>query len=72
MDQEFKDWTKQDLIDTLRDQDKEMFDLIAKCVELINKIGWGDDDTYTFNDGDRWNKFDPMEEYDDDNYSTGC
>lgn len=38
---------------------KETFDLIAKVIELINLIGWNDDGTYTFNDGDRWARFDP-------------
>ena len=37
----------------------ESFDLIAKVVELIGEIGWNDDDTYTFKDGDRWRRFDP-------------
>jgi len=37
--------------------DEENFDLVAKVVELINIIGWNDDDTYTFADGDRWAKF---------------
>jgi len=41
------------------DLDLENFDLIAKVIELIEVIGWSDDDTYTFADGDRWYKFDP-------------
>ncbi len=50
------------LHDTL---DKENFDLVAKVVELINVIGWNDDDTYTFEDGERWAKFEPEGETDD-------
>jgi hypothetical protein len=41
------------------DTEQENFDLVAKVVELINVIGWNDDDTYTFADGDRWYRFDP-------------
>ena len=54
----------------IKELEMETFDLIAKVVELINVIGWNDDDTYTFEDGDRWSKFDPEgdleyeEEYD--------
>lgn len=43
----------------IKDLEMETFDLIAKVIELINVIGWDDDDTYTFSDGDRWAKFDP-------------
>lgn len=39
--------------------EKECFDLVAKVIELIEVIGWNDDDTYTFKNGDRWSKFDP-------------
>ncbi len=44
------------------DLNKENFDLIAKVIELIAVIGWSDDDTYTFADGDRWYKFNPKED----------
>ena len=38
----------------------ENYDLIAKIVWMINTYpGWGDDDTFTFPDGERWAKFDP-------------
>ena len=37
----------------------ETFDLVARVIELINIIGWDDDDTYSFKDGERWAKFDP-------------
>jgi hypothetical protein len=43
----------------IRELERENFDLVAKCIELINVVGWSDDDTYTFTDGDRWAKFDP-------------
>lgn len=39
--------------------EKENFDLVAKVVELLNVIGWNDDGTYTFEDGERWAKFNP-------------
>lgn len=62
MDQEYKDYTKADLIEAIRSEERENFDLVAKVVELINVIGWEDDDCYVFADGDRWHKFDPVEE----------
>jgi len=46
-------------IDTI---EKENFDLVAKVIELINRIAWDDDGTYTFNDGDRWSRFEPEQE----------
>lgn len=46
----------------IKDLEMETFDLIAKVIELINVIGWDDDDTYTFEDGERWAKFDPTYE----------
>ncbi len=52
--------TKHDTIE------QENFDLVAKVVELINVIGWNDDDTYTFEDGERWAKFNPEGESDGD------
>jgi hypothetical protein len=48
---------------------KEQFDHIAKIIELINVIGWDDDGTYTFEDGERWARFEPDTE--DTNPVTG-
>jgi len=48
-----------ELLQEIESLNKETFDLIAKVIELINLIGWNDDDTYTFTDGDRWARFDP-------------
>ena len=62
--QEYKDWTREDLIGHIELLDRDAFDHIAKVIELINVIGWEPDDTYTFNDGDRWSKFDPLGEED--------
>jgi len=50
---------KKELREHIIDQDKEIYDLIAKVIELIVIIGWDDDDTHTFSDGDRWARFDP-------------
>jgi hypothetical protein len=71
---EYKDWTRQDLVDHIEELDRDAFDLIAKVVELINKLswdendklGWDKDDKYTFMDGDVWRKFDPLAEDNDD------
>lgn len=62
MDSEYKDWTKDNFIEYIEDQDRELFDLTAKVIEVINHVGWDVDGTYTFNDGDRWAKFDPIQE----------
>lgn len=43
----------------IKELEMETFDLIAKCIELINVVGWDDDDCYTFEDGETWEKFDP-------------
>lgn len=48
-----------ELLEKINALEQETFDLIAKVIELVNLIGWNDDDTYTFNDGDRWARFDP-------------
>lgn len=42
-----------------RELQKETFELIAKCIELINIIGWDEDDSYTFDDGEVWHRFEP-------------
>lgn len=43
----------------IKELEMETFDLIAKVIELINIIGWNDDGSYTFKDGDTWYPFDP-------------
>lgn len=48
--------------DLIAELERENFDLVAKCIELINVVGWSDDDTYTFQDGDRWAKFSPKDD----------
>ena len=67
MSKEYEGYDKEFLIEVLKDQDIETFDLVAKVVELINVIGWDDDDCYTFSDGDKWYRFEPMEYTDADN-----
>ena len=62
MNEEFKDHTRADLIDVIDSLEKENFDLVAKVVELINVLGWDESDCYEFNDGDKWYKFDPVED----------
>lgn len=52
--------TKDDYIQEL---EEECFDYLAKVVEILTKHNlWNDDDTYTFDNGDRWSKFCPEEE----------
>ena len=44
----------------IREQDIEIFSLIAKVIEVIDSHSlWGSDDEYTFKDGEVWFKFDP-------------
>lgn len=41
----------------------ETFDLIAKITSVLKHHDlWGDDNTYTFPDGDRWARFEPEQE----------
>lgn len=67
MSREYEGYTKDFLIEVVKAQDIETFDLVAKVVELINVIGWDDDECYTFSDGDKWYRFEPTEEDDANN-----
>ena len=42
----------------IKELEMETFDLIARVIELINVIGWNDDGSYTFKDGETWYEFD--------------
>lgn len=45
-----------------KDLEQENFDLIAKVHELLTTHDlWGDDNTYTFSDGERWAKLEIYE-----------
>ena len=59
MSEEYRALSKERLIEVLEEQDQELFDLVAKVIEVINLYGWDDDGTFTFKDGDRWARFDP-------------
>jgi hypothetical protein len=65
MSEEYRGLSKERLIEVLEEQDQELFDLVAKVIELINVIGWDEDGTYSFVDGDRWARFDPTGGSDD-------
>lgn len=55
--------TRAELIDHIKEQDKEIFDLIAKVIEVINTHSlWGSEDEYKFKDGEVWYRFDPEHE----------
>ena len=48
------------------DLDRENFDLIAKVIEILTEHDlWGEDHTYTFKDGERWAKFQPLGDEDE-------
>jgi len=52
--------TRKELLDHIREQDMEIFSLIAKTIEIIKSHSlWGSDDEYTFKDGEVWYRFDP-------------
>lgn len=54
---------------TINELEKENFDLVAKCIALIGKLGWSsspDGRVFTFPDGDTWNEFNPEPEDDND------
>lgn len=61
MNQEYHNYSRDELIKLIHDLDKELFDLTSKVIELIDKVGWDIDGTYTFNTGECWTKFDPLE-----------
>lgn len=46
----------------IKELEMETFDLIAKAIELINLVGWDDNGTYTFSNGEVWARFDPDHE----------
>lgn len=55
--------TKQTKDEYILELEMETFDLIAKIVGVLKDHDlWGDDDTYTFKDGDRWARFEPDQE----------
>ena len=52
--------TRKELLDHIKEQDIEIFSLIAKTIEIIKTHHlWGDEDEYTFKDGEVWYRFDP-------------
>jgi hypothetical protein len=47
----------------IKELEMETFDLIAKITSILYDHDlWNDDDTFTFKDGDRWAKFEPLVE----------
>ena len=55
--------TNRQLQQHILEQDKEIFDLIARVIEVIHTHSlWGDEDEYIFKDGETWYKFDPENE----------
>jgi hypothetical protein len=51
---------RNEMIDHIREQDMEIFSLIARVIEVIkNHHLWGGDDEYVFDDGEVWYRFDP-------------
>lgn len=52
------------MLEHIRQQDMEIFDLISKIIEIINEHTlWGVDEEYTFKDGEVWHRFDPDYEH---------
>lgn len=47
------------MIEHIRQQDMEIFDLIAKVIEVIKDNNLWVDEKYTFNSGEEWKVFDP-------------
>lgn len=44
----------------IKEQDKEIFSLIAKVIEVIKTHSlWGSEDEYVFEDKEIWYRFDP-------------
>ena len=51
---------RKDMIEHIRQQDMEIFDLIAKVIEVIKDNNLWVDERYTFNNGEVWTVFDPV------------
>ena len=44
----------------IQEQDKEILDLIAKCIEIISSHSlWNEENKYVFKDGESWSRYDP-------------
>ena len=51
---------RKQMLDHIKAQDMEIFDLIAKVIEVINiHDGWGSECMYRFKSGEVWSRFDP-------------
>lgn len=51
---------RKDMLDHIKEQNKEIFDLIARVIEVIQTHSlWGSEDEYVFKDGQTWYRFDP-------------
>ena len=49
-----------ELTERNKEQQKYIFELIAKVVEIINRHSlWGDGDEYIFDNKETWYRFDP-------------
>ena len=47
----------------IEELEMETFDLIAKITWMLQYYRlWNDDGTFTFHDGDKWARFDPIDE----------
>jgi hypothetical protein len=52
--------TPKEMRDHIKEQDKEIFDLIARCIDIIHTHSlWGSEDEYVYSDGEIWHRFDP-------------
>jgi hypothetical protein len=52
------------MIDHIIEQDKEIYDLISRVIEVIHTHDlWGSEDEYVFKDGEVWHRFDPDYEH---------
>ena len=51
---------RNEMIEHIKEQDKEIFDLIARCIDIIQTHSlWGSEDEYVYSDGETWHRFDP-------------
>lgn len=52
---------RKEMLHHIKEQDMEIFDLIAKVIEVIQTHSlWGSEDEYVFKDGETWHRFDPI------------
>lgn len=63
---------RKEMLEHIKEQDIEIFDLIARVIEVIQTHDlWGSEDEYVFKDKEIWYRFDPEYELSKTTKQTG-